>query len=147
MRTYRSHIAHADGAVMLAVVNGKLSEGVNFADGASRCVVVVGMPFADREDPVLVERMRFFDGLAAAGRASCDGKQFYVNSCMRAVNQAIGRSFRHARDFAAVVLLDERYEKHAKLLPEWVQRSYARAGEWGEVEESIAQFFARHSGG
>jgi chromosome transmission fidelity protein 1 len=128
----------------MAVVNGKLSEGVNFADDACRCVVVVGMPFADPADPVLIERMKFFDGLAAAGRSACDGKQFYLNTCMRAVNQAIGRSFRHANDFAAVLLMDERYERNAKLLPEWVQRSYGRATTWADAIARISEFFARH---
>lgn len=44
---------------------------------------------------------------------------------MKAVNQCIGRAVRHRNDYAAVLLLDERYAKPAvkNSLPDWIKRS------------------------
>jgi chromosome transmission fidelity protein 1 len=43
------------GALLLSVIGGKMSEGINFADDMARCVVVVGLPYPDCTDPVLNE--------------------------------------------------------------------------------------------
>ena len=73
-----------------------MSEGINFADDLARCVVVVGLPFANPSDPELVERMRYLDAHATAPSAggsaggSAAGREYYENLCMRAVNQSIG---------------------------------------------------------
>lgn len=44
---------------------------------------------------------------ASRGRA---GREYYGSICMRAVNQSIGRSIRHAGDYASILLVDERYK-------------------------------------
>jgi regulator of telomere elongation helicase 1 len=35
----------------MAVCRGKVSEGVDFADGRGRAVVITGIPFAHSKDP------------------------------------------------------------------------------------------------
>ena len=40
----------ARGAVLLAVVRGKVSEGIDFADANARGVVVVGVPYPNVKD-------------------------------------------------------------------------------------------------
>lgn len=89
------------GALLLAVVGAKLSEGLNFSDDLARAVVVVGFTIANLGSAELKERMRFVKELeeknrggggAAAAGAKDAGMELYENICMKAVNQSIGAS-------------------------------------------------------
>lgn len=94
------------GGLLLAVIGGRLSEGINFSDDLGRCVAIVGMPYANRHDVVLKERMNF-----AERQVQGSGEMLYTNICMKAINQTIGRAFRHQNDWAAIALLDCRYSQ------------------------------------
>lgn len=119
------------GAVLLSVVEGKMSEGINFSDDMGRCVVMVGLPYPSKTDPELQERMQYLergldltqlglspsaDGLAPetpgverVGAVSPmrkgRGHEYYENLCMKAVNQSIGEDYR-VRPITADFLLD-----------------------------------------
>ncbi|KAL4583896.1 hypothetical protein LXL04_008481 [Taraxacum kok-saghyz] len=118
------------GAVLFAVVGGKISEGINFSDGMGRCIVMVGLPYPSPSDIELIERVKYIDSLgdmtkksntplSFSGDAhtgfeilrSCKhrGREYYENICMKAVNQSIGRAIRHIDDYAAILLVDTRY--------------------------------------
>lgn len=73
------------GAMLLSVVGGKMSEGINFSDDLARCVVMVGLPYPNARDAELVEKMTFLDK-----RTPGAGRQYYESLCMKAVNQSIG---------------------------------------------------------
>ncbi|KAH8397903.1 hypothetical protein KR222_005967, partial [Zaprionus bogoriensis] len=128
------------GALLLSVVGGKLSEGLNFADDLGRGVIVVGLPYPNRTAPELKERMRHLDETLGSGA----GNEYYENLCMKAVNQCIGRSVRHIRDYACVYLLDERYAnaRIQQKLPAWIGRYVSVASEgFGSVQARTARFF------
>lgn len=104
------------GAILLAVVGAKLSEGINLSDGMGRCIIMVGLPYASPSDIELLERIKHIEGfrnlkllenpsfsasydLYSGGvqggfniLRSCShrGKEYYENLCMKAVNQSIG---------------------------------------------------------
>ncbi|KAL5975143.1 Regulator of telomere elongation helicase 1 [Asimina triloba] len=51
----------SSGAIFFAVIRGKVSEGLDFADHAGRAVVITGMPFAMRTDPKIRLKREFLD--------------------------------------------------------------------------------------
>jgi hypothetical protein len=91
---------------MFAVVGGKLSEGINFADGLGRGVFVVGMPYPNVSSLELREKMAFFDKQRAKHQEGLSGSEYCEHLCMKAVNQSIGRAIRHQNDYAVVILVD-----------------------------------------
>ncbi|XVF74583.1 hypothetical protein PTKIN_Ptkin13bG0121400 [Pterospermum kingtungense] len=127
--------APKSGAILLAVVGGKISEGINFSDGMGRCIVMVGLPYPSPSDIELLERVKHIEGLGDSNSTKClnlasseeyyggdiqagfsilrscrrRGKEYYENLCMKAVNQSIGRAIRHINDYAAILLVDTRY--------------------------------------
>jgi chromosome transmission fidelity protein 1 len=89
--------------------------------------MMVGLPYPNRFEPELKEKMAYLNrrvanskasaasgsasssSSAAASVAATTGDRYYENLCMRAVNQSIGRSIRHRNDYAAILLFDLRY--------------------------------------
>jgi chromosome transmission fidelity protein 1 len=127
------------GALLLSVVGGRMSEGINFSDRLGRCVVVVGLPYPNINSPEWKAKIEYIESAtlerltaeAGGGRsregAVAEAKQaardFYENACMRAVNQSIGRAIRHQGDYAAIVLVDRRFgtERIRGKLPGWIR--------------------------
>jgi DNA excision repair protein ERCC-2 len=103
------------GALLLAVMGGSFSEGVDFYDGILKAVVVVGLPLAppSREVDALVG---YFDRKFGAGAGELYA---YVNPAVTRVLQAAGRLIRREEDRGVVVLMDGRLEqaRYARVLP------------------------------
>ncbi|WFD49160.1 RNA helicase [Malassezia furfur] len=130
------------GAILFAVVNAKLSEGINFQDDLARCVVMVGLPFPNAHSPELAERMAYMRQLDP--RAKTDlGRDLYLNLCMRAVNQSMGRAIRHEHDYAAFLLLDHRYSRKevAARMPQWIGTQTRTHERFGTSISALAAFF------
>ena len=58
------------GALLLSVVGGKMSEGINFADRLGRCVVIVGLPFPNLHSADWKARMEYIEGAAISAAES-----------------------------------------------------------------------------
>ena len=91
---------------------GKVSEGIDFADKAGRCVVLTGIPYAPKADAKVRIKRSYLDANRnlnnGNGNLNLSGEEWYSQGAMRAVNQALGRVIRHRDDYGAVVLADER---------------------------------------
>ncbi|KAJ2771307.1 DEAD H (Asp-Glu-Ala-Asp His) box helicase 11, partial [Coemansia nantahalensis] len=143
----------SSGAVLLSVVGGRLSEGINFSDDLGRAVVMVGVPYPSLASPELKERLDYYESIAApetappaprAGQMGPRARSLYDALCMRAVNQSIGRAIRHRADYAAILLLDARYAEPriASHLPTWIAGGHAlQSRPFGPALALVAAFF------
>ena len=78
-----------NGALLTCVIGGKMSEGIDFKDGLGRGIIVVGMPYPNRSDPMLHYKMEYFAKLYP----DFNTNEYYENICMKALNQSIGMNF------------------------------------------------------
>lgn len=146
------------GAILLSVVGGKMSEGINFSDGLARAVFMVGLPFPNLMSAEIIAKRKYIeqsvsDKMKAKGSSAKEAleaargaaRDFYMNICLRAVNQSVGRAIRHANDYACIFLLDERFGKPEiqKKLSKWM-REDIREGSFKEALDEVKQFFASH---
>lgn len=135
---------NGNGAMLFCVVGGKMSEGINFSDKLGRGVIVVGLPFANKDSLELKEKMNYLDIKSRNSKTkSTTGSEYYENLCMRAVNQSIGRAIRHKNDFACVLLVDQRYSQ-ARIknkLPRWMSKDIQTVTSFGLVIGKMAKFF------
>ena len=116
-----------------------MSEGINFSDSLGRCVVIVGLPFPNImsaewrakikyiEDST-IERLKSSSSGSLSPqelnvRGKEQGREYYENACMRAVNQSIGRAIRHKGDYASILMIDKRFanQRIKAKLPGWIR--------------------------
>ncbi|CAB9497069.1 helicase CHL1 [Seminavis robusta] len=155
LQQYAKHAAVGEkdgrnGALLLSVIGGKMSEGINLSNNLARGVVVVGLPYPDCTDPILREKMANIDQCGVGG---ISGQAYYQNLCMRAVNQSVGRAIRHANDYAAVFLCDYRYAAQQNVwsaLPKWLRNSpsspRSTGQSFGSLTNELEEFFSRMKG-
>ena len=146
-----------NGAVFFAVCRGKVSEGIDFADKAGRCVVLTGIPYAPKADAKVRIKRSFLDanrqnngnGNAGHGKGgTLSGEEWYSQGAMRAVNQALGRVIRHRHDYGAVVLADERFA-HGNVraqLSVWLRPAVQPFDTFGKAAARLTQFFKLRAG-
>lgn len=147
---YSQAIATGHGGLLLSVIGGKMSEGINFSDALGRGVVVVGLPFPSIQSAQWKAKLEHIEQSTTARTGSRDegkaaAREFYENACMRAVNQSIGRAIRHRGDYASILLLDRRYgtPRIEGKLPAWIRQGVVKGGAdgFGQVIERLRTFF------
>lgn len=87
-------------------------------------MIAVGLPFANIKSLELQLKLNYVKAhLKNTSNNSNIVEEYYENMCMVLVNQSIGRVIRHRDDYAALALLDERYNRPRtkKSLPSWIR--------------------------
>ena len=74
---YKDSITSGNRSLLLSVVNGRLSEGIDFRDDLCRCLILVGLPYPNKGDPILQERMAFLDRRQGDDPTCFSGKRYY----------------------------------------------------------------------
>jgi chromosome transmission fidelity protein 1 len=64
---YSRAVEDGKGGLLLSVVGGKMSEGINFSDRLGRCVVIVGLPFPNVQSAEWKAKLAYIES-AAMGR-------------------------------------------------------------------------------
>jgi DNA excision repair protein ERCC-2 len=124
------------GAILLGVLGGSFSEGVDFKDNLLSAVVIVGLPLAPPD--LEVEAGISYLETRHPGKGRAYG---YTYPAMSKVLQAMGRGIRSSTDRCVIVLLDERYMQppYRQMLPDEAIVVASR-----EPAQAAAQFLARH---
>lgn len=143
---YERTIFSGGGAIIFAVMGGKLSEGINFNDDLGRGVITVGLPYPNIHDIEIQEQMKAYVNIMIKSGSDKSLKQleadYLENSCMRILNQTIGRVIRHKKDYASIIMIDERCKRNSIIdrLPKWIIPSLLdRSGNFNYSFKSISQ--------
>ncbi|XP_056412675.1 Fanconi anemia group J protein [Hyla sarda] len=131
-----------DGALLIAVCRGKVSEGLDFSDDNARAVLTVGIPFPNIKD-LQVELKRKYNDHYSKTRGLLPGSQWYEIQAYRALNQALGRCIRHKNDWGALILVDDRFRCNPKYitgLSKWVRQLVQHHSNFNSALESLVAF-------
>lgn len=122
-KNYYDSIHEKKGAIFMAVLRGKVSEGVDFPDMYGRACVIVGIPLAAYKSKAIESKMAYMNRKQFSNRNSLTGSDWYCLDAIRAVNQAIGRVIRHKYDYGAILLCDNRFNHWDKkrYISTWVK--------------------------
>ncbi|RFU29090.1 hypothetical protein B7463_g7225, partial [Scytalidium lignicola] len=158
---YAKAIDSGKGSLLLSVVGGKMSEGINFSDSLGRAVVIVGLPFPNINTAEWKAKLEYIEAATTKRleakeenlsketvrkMAKDAGIEFYENACMRAVNQSVGRAIRHKGDYASILMIDKRYGngRIKSKLPGWIREGLVPSSEeklFGQMMGSLGTFF------
>lgn len=141
------------GAILFAVVGGKLSEGINFQDNLCRAIVMVGLPYPNLQSGELQIKRRHLEEKVTDMNNKNPNlkprdpkivvKDFLDNLCMKAVNQSVGRSIRHINDYSVIILLDSRYDREniKNRLSHWVRNRIQPERSVQSIMHNVKEFF------
>jgi len=125
------------GALLLGVMGGSLSEGVDYRDNLLSGVFVIGLPFA----PPSLEVRALRDYYRGKFGPVLGEEYSYTYPAMNKILQAAGRSIRSESDRAVIVLMEERlnHPRYLKFMPEELRPVNT---EGKKLEKAAEEFFS-----
>jgi DNA excision repair protein ERCC-2 len=61
LQHYKNACDIGRGGIFLSIARGKIAEGIDFEGHYGRCVLMLGFPVQNSNDPILIERMKYLD--------------------------------------------------------------------------------------
>ncbi|XP_064648720.1 Fanconi anemia group J protein homolog isoform X2 [Lineus longissimus] len=131
-----------NGALLIAVCRGKVSEGIDFSDNNARAVITIGIPFPSIMD-AQVELKRKYNDQHSRRKGLLTGSEWYEIQAYRALNQALGRCIRHRKDWGALILVDERFSKNPKYIngiSKWLRSKVTHFQNFPDIRQALSSF-------
>ncbi len=124
------------GAILMGVMGGSLSEGIDFKNNLLHSVVVVGLPLS----PPSIENQALKDYYSDKFGPKLGFEYSIIHPALNKVLQAAGRCIRSEKDKAIIFLMDSRYaqERYSKCLPKGFDFDVSR-----DVRSSVSKFSGR----
>ncbi|VVC45636.1 Hypothetical protein CINCED_3A003007 [Cinara cedri] len=140
---YYKAIRENNGAILLAVYRGKVSEGLDFSDWKARAVLIIGLPYPPYQDPRVVMKREYLDEMRKQNIQCLSGQEWYKLEAIKAVNQAMGRVIRHIGDWGSIVFCDERYacDNIKSQLSAWLQPNIKVYNQFSMAYRDNVKFF------
>ncbi|KAI5180738.1 chromosome transmission fidelity protein 1 [Nematocida sp. AWRm80] len=122
-KEYSQYIQQNKKGIMICVMGGTLSEGVNFTDDLCRVLIICGIPLPtpSKEVEFLVRHR---------------GKEYFIQKAFQLINQTIGRAVRHKSDYCYVSLLDKRFLLYKNYLSSWIHPYITTCSNPGNICDS-----------
>jgi len=131
------------GALLLGVLGGRSSEGVDYPGDEMNSVVIVGVPYAEPTPRVNAQINYFEKCFPDFGR-----EYGYVIPAMKKASQAAGRPIRTLTDRGAMVFLDHRFATSycQSFLPSWIRQNLKILPDnEGTIANELKAFFGETS--
>ncbi|CAH8521374.1 unnamed protein product [Schistosoma guineensis] len=134
LAAYHRACENGRGAVLLSVVRGRVSEGIDFDHHLGRCVIMFGVPYVYTQSRIFKARLDFL-----REQYNVRPNEFITFDAMRHAAQCLGRAIRGKSDYGIMILADKRYARADKRfkLPGWIQSQLQDAFINLSIEESI----------
>lgn len=146
MKRYYKEVREKKKAIFLAVMRGKMSEGLDFSDIYGRAVMVVGFPLAPLNDPKVKEKQKYLDEERMDRPNLPTGDEWYISDAIRTANQAMGRVIRHKDDYGAMLFCDRRFKlnEHKRHISPWIlaRLNKQKSDNFDEIVQEISLFYA-----
>lgn len=147
LKSYHQAARTRQGALLLAVYRGKVSEGIDFADAAARAVITIGIPYPNIKE-VTVGLKRDYNDIARRSKPELmTGSDWYASQAFRALNQAFGRCIRHKDDWGAVIMIDSRLKQVNSVgkISRWLRQCLLQSNNYQQIHDCLKEFVAARS--
>ncbi len=124
------------GAILMGVLGGSLSEGIDFKNNLLHSVVVVGLPLS----PPSIENQALKDYYSDKFGPRKGFEYSVIHPALNKVLQAAGRCIRSETDKAIIFLMDSRYtqDRYSKCMPQGFDFDVSR-----DVRGNVSRFSRR----